>query len=60
VSGGLECWLTMVYGPTREADKPDFLAELLELRQIQSGPWMLARDFNLIYRAKDKNNTRLN
>jgi hypothetical protein len=41
-------------------NKPDFLVELHELRHIRLGPWMLIGDFNLIYRAKDKNNTRLN
>lgn len=51
-----EMWLMMVYGPSRDADKPAFLAELRELRGVRSGPWLLNGDFNLIYRAQDKNN----
>jgi hypothetical protein len=41
-------------------DKPPFLDELHELASVQTRPWMINNDFNLIYRAKDKNNTRLN
>jgi exonuclease III len=60
VAGGPEWWLTTVYGPAAEADKPGFLAELHKLCRIRSRPWMLIGDFNLIYRVEDKNNTRLN
>lgn len=52
--------MTIVYGPLRDADKPAFLAELHELRGVRSGPGLLNGDFNLIYRAEDKNNNRLN
>lgn len=55
-----ETWLTTVYGPTRDEDKPAFLQELHELRQLRQGPWILNGDFNWIYRAQDKNNDRLN
>lgn len=55
-----EMWLFTVYGPSRDADKPAFLVELHELRSVRSGPWLLNGDFNLIYRAQDKNNSRLN
>jgi hypothetical protein len=55
-SGGPEWWLTMVYGPCRGVDKQSFLAELHELRHVQTGPWLLGGDFNMIYRAKDKSN----
>jgi hypothetical protein len=46
-------------GPTRDQEKQAFLDELHELRGLRSGPWLLASDFNLIYRVEDKNNTRL-
>lgn len=55
-----EMWRTTVYGPSSEADKPAFLEELHELCVVHSGPWLLNGDFNLIYRAQDKNNNRLN
>jgi hypothetical protein len=42
------------------ADKDAFLAELHDLWQVWSGPWMIKGNFNLIYRVKDKNNDRLN
>jgi uncharacterized protein (DUF1778 family) len=59
-SGSSKWWLTIVYGPSQEAEKSTFLIELHELWQVRSGPWMLAGDFNLIYRIGDKNNGRLN
>jgi exonuclease III len=60
VSGREEWWLTSVYGPAVNSSKPEFLAELNDLRQVRTGPWMLIGDFNKIYRACDKNNGRLN
>jgi hypothetical protein len=59
VADGSEGWLTMVYGPARDQEKKAFLDEFHELRALCSGPWLLPGDFNLIYRAADKNNTRL-
>jgi exonuclease III len=38
-------WLTIIYGPSQEADKPSFITKL---RQIKTGSWLLAGDFNLI------------
>jgi endonuclease/exonuclease/phosphatase family metal-dependent hydrolase len=39
----------------------DCLQELNQLRQAKAGlPWLLCGDFNMIYRAADKNNGRLN
>jgi hypothetical protein len=49
-----------VYGPSTDVDKPDFLGELHYLRSLRSDPWLLADDFNMIYRAGDKNNSNLN
>lgn len=52
-------WLTVVYGPQLDVDKVEFLAELLRFRSVSPGPWFLCGDFNMIYRASDKNNDRL-
>lgn len=53
-------WISVVHGPSCDADKPAFLSELHELHSIRSGPWLLTGDFNLIYHVQDKNNDRLN
>jgi hypothetical protein len=52
-------WLMGVYGPSRDHDKPKFLAELEELCHLRYGPWLLTGNFNLIYRAEDKSNDHL-
>jgi hypothetical protein len=59
-AGGPKWWLTSIYDPAADADKDAFLAELHDMRQVRTGPWMLNGDFNLIYRAEDKNYDRLN
>jgi endonuclease/exonuclease/phosphatase family metal-dependent hydrolase len=59
VSGDSDWWLTTVYGPSRDCDKPTFLEELHALRQVRLGPWVICGDFNMIYRAQDKNNDHL-
>jgi endonuclease/exonuclease/phosphatase family metal-dependent hydrolase len=43
----------------RDCDKPVFLDELHELRQIWLDPWIICGDFNMIYRAQAKSNGRL-
>jgi hypothetical protein len=53
-------WLTSVYEPTRDGDKPTFLTKLHELCAVRTGAWLINGDFNLIYRAEDKNNSKLN
>jgi exonuclease III len=53
-------WLTSVYGPSTDEDKPAFLAKLHSLKDIRGGPWMLCGDLNWVYRAEDKNNGCLN
>jgi hypothetical protein len=45
---GDEWWLTTVYRPSRDVDKPAFLDELHELRLVRQGPWFLNGDFNMI------------
>jgi exonuclease III len=58
--GAPEWWLTMAYGPSRDEDKPLFLVELHDLRLLRGGPLLLCGDFNMIYRAQDKNKNRVN
>jgi hypothetical protein len=53
-------WLTAVYGPQGDHVKAAFLQELRTIRSGRIGPWLVAGDFNLIYKAEDKNNQRLN
>jgi hypothetical protein len=52
-------WLTTIYGPSVEDQKAAFLNELNDLRQIRISAWLLCGDFNMIYMAEDKNNSRL-
>jgi len=52
--------ITVVYGPTRHNRKPTFLRELRRLKPPVGQPWLVLGDFNLIYRARDKNNRNLN
>jgi hypothetical protein len=49
-----------VYGPPRDNEKDSFLQELRDIRAACSRPWMIAGDFNLIYKDYDKNNANLN
>jgi hypothetical protein len=49
-----------VYGPQVNQDKILFLQELRDIRNHCAGPWLVAGDFNLIYRNEDKNNANLN
>jgi exonuclease III len=52
--------LTMVYGPARNGNKVAFLRELQDLKPQLGTSWLILRDFNCIYKARDKNNNRLN
>jgi hypothetical protein len=52
--------LSVVYDPIRDEEKVTFLQELHELSHSHARPWLLTGDFNLIYRAEDKSNARLN
>lgn len=57
---GIAWWLTCVYGPQENQDKIQFLQELRDIRTQCAGPWLVAGDFNLIYKGEDKNNSNLN
>jgi hypothetical protein len=52
--------LTGVYGPQTDHEKILFMQEITDLKQHMLPEWLLMGDFNLIYRAQDKNNGRLN
>jgi hypothetical protein len=49
-----------VYGPQLEADKLIFLNELNALQHYVQREWLVVGDFNMIYKDKNKNNSRLN
>jgi hypothetical protein len=53
-------WFTGVYGPHQDNLKLAFLQELGVVRNECEGPWIIAGDFNMIYRAEDKNNSNIN
>jgi exonuclease III len=52
--------LTGVYCPKEDRDKLAFLEEIKGFRQIVKVEWLVVGDFNVIYKAKDKSNDRLN
>lgn len=60
LNDGTEWSFTGVYGPQQEADKLFFLEELKSLKQNAQDKWLLSGDFNLIYKAEDKSNVRVN
>lgn len=53
-------WLTCVYGPQDEADKVEFFQDLVDIRDLHVGPWLVAGDFNLIAKEEDKSNGLIN
>jgi len=57
---GTEFIITTVYGLSKDLFKPAFLNELKELKPEAQRRWLVLGDFNLIYRAWDKNNRNLN
>lgn len=52
-------WITVVYGPQEDQEKVEFLDGLLRFREGVPGASLLCGDFNMIYRARDKSNGRL-
>jgi hypothetical protein len=52
--------LTTVYGPTDHAEKEAFLNETIAAKPSDDSKWLIIGDFNLIYKAEDKNNSNLN
>jgi hypothetical protein len=49
-----------VYGPSRVNEKADFLTEIRNTKPPPNTKWLILGDFNLIYKAQDKNNANLN
>lgn len=45
--------------PQSDNPKVQFLQEFCVIREACTGPWVVGSDFNLIYRAEDKNNNNL-
>uniref|UniRef100_A0A452ZBI5 Endonuclease/exonuclease/phosphatase domain-containing protein n=1 Tax=Aegilops tauschii subsp. strangulata TaxID=200361 RepID=A0A452ZBI5_AEGTS len=52
--------LTSIYGPTDSSCKDAFFAELLSHKPPTDVAWLVAGDFNQIYRARDKNKRNIN
>jgi hypothetical protein len=52
--------ITGVYGPQADNEKILFMKEIADPKQQMLPAWLLLGDFNLIYRAEEKNNGRLN
>jgi exonuclease III len=52
--------ITAVYGPSRRPEKDSFLRHLRHLKPNDGSCWLVLGDFNLIYKARDKNNRNLN
>jgi hypothetical protein len=57
---GTKWQITVVYGPQGDAEKLQFLQELVAIPCPAHGRWLILGDFNLIYQAEDKNNSNLN
>lgn len=47
--------ITTVYGPADDPQRKDFLTEMLAIRQAPATPGLITGDFNLSYKASDKN-----
>lgn len=52
--------LTRVYWPTRHHLKSAFLRHIRRIRPGPEDGWLILGDFNMIYRARDKNNSNVN
>lgn len=52
--------LTTVYGPHEDQLKHAFLEEMKHIYAMIQAPWLITGDFNLMYKACDKNNQNLN
>lgn len=44
----MEFFCTMVYGPSIDSEKPQFIEELRSLTSTIQWPWIMAGDFNLV------------
>jgi exonuclease III len=56
-----ECWtVTVVYGPQGDTEKLNFLQEIKQTKPTSHNEWMILGDFNLVFKASDKSNGRVN
>jgi hypothetical protein len=60
LSENLNWSLTGVYSPQTDVYKNAFMQQITNLKQSMLPAWLILGDFNLIYRAQDKNNNRIN
>lgn len=44
-SAGVHWWLTGVYGPQLDHEKLEFMQELVDIRDLHTGPWIVVGDF---------------
>jgi hypothetical protein len=56
---GFEWNFVSVYGAAQDAQKPDFLAELVRMCDNQDLPMMVGGDFNIIRKKEEKITTIL-
>jgi exonuclease III len=52
--------ITAVYRPSRRTEKVSFLKHMRGLKPTTGASWLILRDFNLIYKTRNKNNRNLN
>lgn len=58
--GAPEWWITGVYGPQADAQKLEFLQEMLDVRELHAGPWAMVGDFNLLVNPGEQSNNAAN
>jgi hypothetical protein len=59
-SDGFEWFMVVVYGAAQDAQKTEFLAELVCICDDSWLPMLVGRDFNIIRRQEEKNNDHFN
>jgi hypothetical protein len=60
ITNGAQWTVTGVCGPQDDTSKQLFLQELRQIKAIVQSRWLLMGFFNLIYRACDRSNQRVN
>ena len=57
---GFEWSLIPVYGAAQDEFKPEFLAELVRMCEVETRPMLIGGDFNIMRRQEDKNKDNFN
>ena len=57
---GFEWALVAVYGAAQDAQKPEFLSELVRICESEPLPMLIGGDFNIIRHREEKNNDNFN